>query len=71
MERKMTLKERINNLRVDFFLEAVDLMTEADYEHLYDKDYEFSLPFDNKLDELLEYDEDWYYAFFEWMKKAF
>lgn len=68
----MTLTERVNELKYSFFNDMKVCMTAEDVQHIVNCDFDcdYSQMVDSKLDELLDYSEDWYREFFNWFREG-
>ena len=65
----MTLAERVNDVKMAFFRELDELLAGYDKERIMTDDtYEISAEADAKIDELLDYSEDWYDEYFHPVK---
>ena len=71
----MTLTYRINEAKINFFKDIKAVMTDDDvYNVIADLDFteEYYTPkVWQMLDELFNYDEEWFVEFFEWLKRRY
>ena len=66
----MTLVERVNEVKLEYFEELAELMKDYDdiERIMFDETYEISPEADAKWGELAEYSEEWEMEFWEWLK---
>ena len=71
----MTLANRINEAKIYFFMDIKSEMTDDDiYNVIYDLDFveeNYTPEVWQMLDELFNYDEEWFVEFFEWLKRRY
>lgn len=70
----MTLNDRINEAKFNFFKDIKSVMTDDDvYSILIDYDTEdgYTPKVWQMMDELFNYNEDWYLDFFTWLKAEY
>ena len=66
----MTYYQQLCELKRGFFESASFRMTEDDYKHRFDFDYEFSQIYSEKLTELKDCGKDIFNEYVEWLKLA-
>ena len=66
----MTLTERVNKVKIEFFEELKELMKDYDdiERVMFDESYEISPEADAKWSELAEYSDEWEAEFWRWLE---